>query len=127
MLYVKNVEAKMDKNKSEIPVLGQTGMKHKANGWTGTGKMTIYYATSKYREMMIKYIKQGIDTYFDLIIENEDPTSTIGKQTMQLKKVNLDGIILAKLDVESTELDEDMEFTFEDADMLNAFTELVGE
>ena len=127
MLYVKNIEAKIEKNKSEIPVLGWLGTKHKTVGWTGTGSMTIYYATTKYREMTLKYIKDGVDTYFDMTIENEDPTSSVGKQTILLKKVNFDNMIIAKLDVEKTELDEDMDFTFEDVDILNSFAPLVGE
>ena len=127
MLYVKNIEAKIAKEKSEISVLGQTGKKHKSNGWKGTGKMNIYYATSLYRRIMLEYIKTGVDTYFDLIIENADPTSSIGKQTIMLKGVNIDSVLIAKIDVSSTELDEDVEFTFQDVEMLNEFGQLVGE
>lgn len=127
MLYVKNIEARVEKIKSEIPVLGQTGKKHKATGWSGTGSMTVYYCTSLFRKMMIKYIKEGIDNYLDLMIENEDPTSSVGKQTVLLKRVNIDNVDIAKLDIDSTELDEDMDFTFEDVDMLDEFSPLVGE
>lgn len=127
MLYVKDIEANIKKNKSELKVIGTTTVKHKANGWSGTGKMTLYYATSKFRELMAKYMNKGIDTYFDLYIENEDPTSEIGKQTIWLKQVNIDDIPLAKLDVNSTELDEEINFTFNGAEILNRFTQLVGE
>lgn len=121
MLYVKNVEAKIDKKKIAVPVLGLTGDQHKAGGWSGTGSMTIYYATSLFREMMLEYIKTGKDTYFDLLIENDDPTSGIGVQTTILKGVNLDSIVIAKIDVESETLDEDVSFTFNDVDMPNKF------
>jgi hypothetical protein len=121
MLYVKNIEASVEKNKGEVPVLGRTGMQHKAGGWNGTGSMTIYYTTSIFRKMMIEYVKTGKDTYFDLIIENEDPTSSIGKQIIVLKGVNLDSVIVSKLDVESEQLDEEISFTFQDVDMDEEF------
>jgi len=127
MLYVKNIEVNVEKSKNEIKVLGQTGAKHKANGWNGTGSMTVYYCTSKYREMMIKYMKDGIDTYFDITIVNEDPSTSIGSQTVVIKGVNLDSLVMAKLDIDSTELDEDIEFTFDDIEMLGQFGAVVSE
>lgn len=127
MIYVKDIEAKIEKEKSEIKVLGQTGAKHKATGWKGTGSMTLYYATTLFREMIVKYMDEGVDTYFDLLIENEDPSSEIGKQTIILKQVNLDGIDIAKLDIDSTELDEEIEFTFNGAEIRNSFDKVVGE
>lgn len=121
MFYAKTIEATAEKNKSEFKALGHRGTQNKANGWTGTGSMTIYYATPLFRQMMIDYIKTGKDTYFDIQVVNEDPNSALGKQTMVLKNVNLDSVILAKLDVDSEFLEEDIDFTFDDADMLNSF------
>lgn len=127
MIYVKNISAKVDKNKTEIKVLGQTGAKHKSNGWKGTGSMNAYYATSKFREMIVEYVRTGIDTYFDLQIENEDPSSDIGNQTVVLKQVNIDGVEVAKLDIDSTELDEELNFTFNGVEIRNSFDKLIGE
>lgn len=127
MIYVKNIEAKIDKEKSEIRVLGHTGTKHKTTGWKGTGSMTLYYATSKFRKVMLDYIKQGIDMYFELVIENNDPSSEIGRQVISLKKVNIDSISMGKLDVNMTELDEELDFTFDDVDILTDFTDVIGE
>lgn len=127
MIYVKNVDAKIEKEKSEIKVLGQTGAKHKANGWKGSGSMTLYYTTSIFRKMMLDYVKTGKDLYFEMIIQNEDPASEIGKQTICLKQVNIDNVSIAKLDINSTELDEDISFTFNDVEMLNEFDEVIGE
>ena len=127
MIYVKNIKAKVEKKKTEIKVLGQTGAKHKANGWKGTGTMTMYYATTLFRKMIDTYIRDGIDTYFELLIENKDPSSDIGKQTIILKQVNIDNIDIAKLDINSTELDEEIEFTFNDVEIRNEFDQVVGE
>lgn len=127
MLYLKNIDAKIKKNKREIKVLGQTGMKHKASGWSGSGTMTVYYATTKFRELMLEYIKDGKDTYFEIIIENNDPSSEIDRQTVSLKQVNIDTMTIAKLNINNTELDEEMSFTFNDVEILNSFLPVVGE
>jgi hypothetical protein len=125
MFYLRNIRAVAEKRKSEIRTLGKRGTQRKAAGWSGTGDMTIYYVTSKFRQMMYQYIKDGVDTYFDITIVNEDPSSTIGKQTVTLMGVNLDDVVMAALDTEADELDEDVSFTWEDIDMPDLFTEPV--
>lgn len=121
LAYVKNLEATFEKQKSEIRVIGHRGTQHKTTGWSGSGSMNLYYITSLFREMALKYAKTGVDTSFDVTIENNDPTSSIGKQTVVLYGVNIDSTIIAKLDVDNTELDEDIDFTFDDFDILDKF------
>ncbi|MDU5141063.1 MAG: phage tail tube protein [Paenibacillus dendritiformis] len=117
MFYVKKIEAKAEKNKTEVKTLGRRGVQHKATGWSGSGSMTIYYVTSTFRKMMYNYIKNGKDIYFDVMVTNEDPTSSIGKQTVTLKNVNLDSVVMTSLDTEAEVLEEDVDFTFDDVDM----------
>ena len=121
MFYLKSLEATAEKNKVEIKTLGKRGVQHKGVGWTGSGTMTIYYVTSKFREMMLKYAKTGKDTYFNITVVNDDPTSTVGKQTVVLYNCNIDSVILAKLDTEDDALEEDIDFTFDDFDILDSF------
>lgn len=121
MFYVKNLTATAEKNKSDFKSLGRRGAQSKAVGWKGTGSMTIYYATPIFRQMMLDYIKTGKDSYFDIQVVNEDPSSSIGKQTVVLKNVNLDSVIMAKLDVDAEYLDEDTDFTYDDVDVLDSF------
>lgn len=120
----KNISAKITKNKSEFKALGYRGTQHKATGWTGTGTMVIHYASSQWAKMMIDYAKNGTDTYFKLQLINEDPTSSIGRQTVTLIDVNLDESEIAKLDTESEFLDQSMNFTFSDVEMSDEFKEL---
>lgn len=127
MMEVKDVTANFKKNKKEIPVLGASGAKHKATGWSGSGSMTVYYGSSTLREAAIKYINTGVDSYYELVITNEDPSSNIGRQTITLTGVNFDDAVLAKLDVNNSELDEQINFTFHGCDMLEKFSEYVGE
>ncbi|MGE5703546.1 MAG: phage tail tube protein [Clostridia bacterium] len=121
MFYAKKIEAKVKKTKKSLKTLGKRGSQSKATGWEGTGTMTIYYVTSVFRQMMLEYMKNGKDTYFDLMIVNEDPTSSIGKQTVLIKGVNLDEITMATFDVEAEALEEEMPFTFHAADILDEF------
>lgn len=121
LFYGKSLEATCEIQKTEVKTLGKRGSQHKPNGWNGTGSLTIYYATSTFRKMAIDYMKKGIPIYFDLTVINNDPASTIGPQTTLLKDCTLDSVLLAKFDVESEVLDESMDFTFDDADLLNEF------
>ena len=120
----KNISAKITKNKTEFKALGFRGTQHKATGWSGTGTLVIHYATSKFAKMMIDYAKTGVDKYFTLQIINEDPTSKIGNQTVNLDDVNLDESEIAKLDTEAEFLDQSMNFTFSDVDMDDEFSDI---
>ncbi|WP_438435405.1 phage tail tube protein [Gorillibacterium sp. sgz500922] len=122
MFYVKKIEATAEKQKTEVKVLGRRGAQNKATGWKGTGSMTIYYATSRFRQLMVDYINTGVDTYFDILVTNQDPNSGTGSQTVILKGVNLDKVVLTKIDTDSEILDEDIDFTFDGVELAGAFT-----
>lgn len=109
-----NLEAKFEKIKTEVPILGKTGKGNKASGWKGTGSATFHYNTSIFRNMMQTYKTNGLDTYFDMQIINYDPNSQAARQEIWLKGCNIDSGILAKFDADGEYLDEEMEFTFED-------------
>ena len=119
-------EAKMEKEKVEIPILGQTGKGNKAAGWKGTFKGTAHYNNSEFRKLLLEYKKSGEDMYFDIQVTNEDPTSAAGRQSIILTGCNLDGGVLAKFDADGEYLDEDIDGTFEDWNMPEVFTELAG-
>lgn len=127
LFYAKKLEAKIEKKKSEIKALGKRVIQHKATGWNGSGTLTIYYMTSLFREIMLKYVNEGIDTYFDISVVNEDPGSTVGKQTVVLKGVNLDSVPMAMFDVGSEGMEEEISFTFEDVNLLDKFGKPVSQ
>ena len=79
-----NVEANFEKTKSEVPILGKTGKGNKSTGWTGSGSATFHYNTSIFRKLMQRYKETGEDIYFDMQVTNEDPTSSVGRQTVIL-------------------------------------------
>jgi len=121
-----NLEANFEKNKTEVPILGKTGKGNKSTGWKGTGNATFHYNTSIFRELLYRYKNTGEDIYFDIQVSNEDPTSSVGRQTVILKGCNLDGGLLTKFDADAEYLDENIDFTFEDFEIPEKFNLLAG-
>ena len=119
-----NLEASVEKTKTEVPILGKTGKGNKATGWTGSGNATFHYNTSIFRSLLKRYKDKGEDVYFDIQVTNEDPTSGVGRQTVILKDCNLDGGILTKFDADAEYLDESIDFTFEDFEIPEEFISL---
>jgi hypothetical protein len=121
-----NLKAWIEKNKVLVPILGQTGMGNKANGWNGKGSAKFHYNTSIFRNILDEYRKTGNDVYFEMQIINNDTASAAGEQSVILKDCNIDGGILAKFDAEGSYLDEELEFTFEDFCFAETFNRIAG-
>ena len=121
-----NLEASIEKVKTEVPILGKTGKGNKAAGWKGTGSATFHYNTSIFRQLLKRYKDTGEDVYFDIQVSNEDPTSRVGRQTVILMDCNIDGGVLTKFDANAEYLEEEMDFTFEDFEMPETFAPLAG-
>ncbi len=125
LFFAKTIEANIEKSKSEIKSIGRRMTGHKVTGLNGTGSMTLYYLTPLFRNLLAEYKKTGVDLYFDMVVENDDPASAAGKQAILLIGCNLDSAVLAKLDGDSDDpLEEDADFTFEDFDILTPFTKV---
>ena len=125
LFFAKTIEASVEKAKSEIKAIGRRMTGHKTTGMSGSGKMTLYYLTPLFRQMLKQYKDTGVDIYFDLVVENNDPSSSAGKQTVLLMDCNLDSVLLTKLDGDSDDpLEEDADYTFEDYDILQEFTKI---
>lgn len=121
MFYVKELKATVKKQKEKVRTLNRRGTQNKSTGFEGEGKMTIYGVTSQFKQMMLDYMKNGRDTFFDIQITNDDATSSIGRQTTVLRECNLDEVVMANLNVEDEFLEEEVNFTFEDVDLLESF------
>lgn len=125
LFFAKTIEATVEKLKSEVKSIGKRMTGNKTTGLKGTGSMTIYYMTPLFRKLLKDYKDTGKDTYFDMLINNSDPASSAGSQSMLLMGVNLDATVLAKLDGDSDDpLEEDADFTFEDFSINTEFTKV---
>lgn len=121
-----NLEAKIEKTKTEVPILGRAMKGNKTVGLKGTGSATFHFNTSIFRRLLYDFQKTGKDVYFDIQVTNEDPTATVGRQTVILKDCNLDGGTIAKFDADAEYLEDEFDFTFESWEMPETFTILEG-
>lgn len=121
LFFLKNIEASVELTKTEVPVIGKRITQQKVTGAAGSGSMTIHKVTSEFANIGVNYLKTGTVPEITIKVTNEDPQSSIGRQSTLLKGVLLDSIVIAKLDVEAETLDEDVDFTFNDAEILESF------
>lgn len=121
-----NLEAKIEKTKTEVPILGRAMKGNKTVGLKGSGSATFHFNTSIFRNLLYDFQKTGKDVYFDIQVTNEDPTATVCRQTVILKDCNLDGGTIAKFDADAEYLEDDFDFTFESWEMPETFTGLEG-
>ena len=126
LLQLKNFEASMEITVSDVPILGKTGKGHKPSGWNGTGKGTAHYNQSILREVWLAYKNTGALPEMDIQVTNEDPTSSVGRQTVILKNCLTKGGILTKFDADAETLEEDIEGTFDDWEMPEKFSLVAG-
>jgi len=124
LMELANITITIDKDKTEFKAMGTRNTQNKTTGWSGTGSANVRYISSRWAELMQQYVKTGKDTYFTIVVTNEDPSSATGKQIIQVLGCNLDSIDIAKLDVDAEILDQDIDFTFNDFNVLESFKPL---
>lgn len=120
LAHVKTYEANVEKIKEEVLVMGRRMTGHKSNGGTGTGTATFHKVTSRFIQVMKEYMRTGVDPYFTFQSVLDDKTSGRGVERITLYDVNFDSVKVAGLDVDSTSLEEEVPFTFEDFDIPKA-------
>lgn len=123
LFYIKSIEATATPNKVEVKALGSLATQHKNVGWTGSGTVSMNYLSPTFREIMSKYAKTGVNTYFTMTVVISDPESLSGKQTCVLTDCTIDSVSVAKLDRESAILEEDVPFTFEGYEYMSTFND----
>ena len=124
LMELSNITITVDKTKSEFKAMGTRNTQNKTTGWKGTGSATVRYISTRWARLLQNYAKTGKDTYFTIVVTNQDPGSATGKQVIQVLGCNLDGMDIAKLDIDSDTLEHDIEFTFNDFNILNSFREI---
>ena len=123
-----NVEVTFEKNKTEVPILGQMNRGHKSVGSSISGSAEFHFNTSIWRELAYRFQETGEDIYFDMQITNEDITaSDIGRQTIILFDCNWDSMTLAAFDADSDDvLTESIDFTAERFEIPEKYTMMDG-
>ncbi|WP_046180389.1 phage tail tube protein [Domibacillus tundrae] len=111
--YTKSYEATIEKNKTEVPVLGRRMMGHKTIGASGSGTLVVYKVTSKFVRLMADYVNKGEDPYFTFQEVLDDKASGRGTERVTISDVNFDSAKVAGLNAEGEVLEEELPFTFE--------------
>lgn len=108
----------------EMRVVGTRTIQNKANGAKQTGKGNIYYGTSLWTDMVLEYINTGNMPQFDLQVTNDDPSSSVGSQSIAYYGCELTGSIpLSILDSEEALLNYEFNFTYTRVAKLRSFNE----
>jgi len=121
LFYVKKINADIDFTKKEYNVMGKRGTQNKIVKTKISGTMTIYGVTSEYKKLASEYMKNGIEPRFELTTVNDDPSSSIGKETVVLHDCLPDKINLVNIDFDSEDKTEDIGFTSDGFDLLDEF------
>lgn len=124
LMELANINVTIEKTKTDFKTIGTRNTKHKTTGWNGTGSMNVRYMSSRWAKMMSQYVKDGKDVYFTIVVTNQDPGSVLGTQTIQILNCNIDSLDIAKLDIDADILDQDINFTFEDFNIMESFNEV---
>ncbi|MGM0846890.1 MAG: phage tail tube protein [Bacillota bacterium] len=118
---VQNFSAQIDFNKEEIFLAGRKFASHKTMGATGTGSMSGFRVNSRFMELILEGAKDaGRPFYTELIGKLEDPEMGGKVYRVRLSKVSFNSIPLLNYEVNSV-LNEELEFTFENAEILDTF------
>ena len=121
---MRNIQITGDIEAEEMRVIGTKKVQQKQNGVTLAGSGNIYYGTNLFTDMVLDYINNGITTEFSIQVTNEDPPTSVGRQTIAVYGSTLTGEIpIAILDSEEAMLNYDFEFTYSSIERLEAFTE----
>lgn len=126
LFQAKKLEATVDKDKKELGILGHMLKGNKAISAKGSGTLEIYKNTNLFDEMIQQFVDTGVDTYFDLQVINEDPTSSAGRRSITLTDCNIDSATVANFDVDGDWLSDSIKFTFEGMRIAKKFNELDG-
>jgi hypothetical protein len=123
MFYIKKLKAEVEKEKSELKVVGTRTLQYKAKGLKYSGSMTIYDITTQFINLIKTYQDTGVDTYFTVQVVNDDSTSTVGTKRTVMYNVNIDKLPIAQLDADSDALEAEITFTFTSFEILSDFVD----
>ena len=83
--------------------------------------MTIYYGTPHFLRLLQEYLKTGKLPYFTLQITNDDPSTSVGSQTVVLYNVKLQKLPVAMLDADADFLEMEVSFSYTNIEVLDWF------
>jgi len=114
LFYLKDIVVHIDITREDIPRLGTPIDLSTGGNAKGTFNANLYRTKKAFRRVLIKYMKERIETPIELILTQNDPNYGGGEDTVILKRCYLNGGDIFKIDIEASNLDEQIAGTFED-------------
>lgn len=108
-------------DEADFKVVGTRKKQKKTTGIQMNWNATIYMGMNNWADIVNTYLKTGQCTYFTLQITNDDPNTTIGKQTILIKECKLTSTDIIKLDADADFLDQSISGTALDFDIIEQF------
>ena len=124
MFGLKKFNSDAEFQESDFKLVGTTLVQKKTTGVSLTGSMTIYYGTPHFIRILQDYIKTGKLPYFTIQITNDDPSTSVGTQTVVLYNVKLQKVPVAVLDAEADFLEMEVSFSYTSMEVLNYFNDV---
>lgn len=121
---IQKIEAHDTVKERSMSTIGTVKTQTALAGVEGSGSMTInYYAVSTFGEMMASYRKEGRFTPFDILIVNEDKSTSLGRRSSLFSQCVLTGDVpLALLDATNDDsLTVDIRFKYLEYENLEDF------
>lgn len=110
-----------------VPILGKVSKEDKVIGWEGKGSAKFHYNTALVRNMLETFNNTYAMPEFTIQVQNEDPGSSVGIQTVILEGCQLKGdVLLTQFDTETEHLTEEIEFSFKNWRCPQKFKDLNG-
>lgn len=123
----KNIQTTASIQSQDMRTIGTTRVQDKPNGAKQTGKGNVYYGSNgsnMFRDMVLNYVNNGVTEYFDIQINNTDPSTSIGNQIAAYYGCHLTGDIpLSILDDEQAMLNYDFNFAYTRVAFVQKFTD----
>lgn len=123
---LKNIQTIGGIQSTDMKTIGTRVIQDKPNGVKLTAKGNVYYGSNgsnMFRDMVLNYIQNGIMEYFDVQINNTDPTTSVGTQIGAYYGCHLTGDIpLSILDDEQAMLSYDFNFVYTRVGLIQGFT-----
>ncbi len=123
MFGMKKFQSDAEFQESDFKVVGTTLVQKKTTGVSLTGSMTLYYGSPHFLRLLQEYLKTGKLPYFTLQITNDDPSTSVGTQTVVFYNVKLQKLPVAMLDAEAEFLEMEVSFSYTNIEVLDWFKE----
>ena len=127
MADVRNITANIDVATEEFRCIGEMMHRHKGVGMRGSGSMTLFTGTPEFVDYLTRFKSNKQNFRFEIYCEMADPESPAGTangrgaRAVILRDVLLHGAQLFKLDTEDGILDYDVDFDFDEYEILQNF------